>query len=117
MSDWSEQQQKVYRFIRENKLTPENMEKLVQLGMIPREELEDRAYYIGVCRNTQIAQWIESPGWPSKTELPNKNQKRGPCFYHMREKFNSIYVEQINHPANDNGFDLFIPLRKVHEQV
>lgn len=106
-------QKKVYKFIRENKLNPENLKKLEELGMIPRDQLEDRAYYFGICRNAQIAQWVESPGYPSKNELPNGNINRGPCFYHMREKFNSIYVEQINHPEDDNGFDLFIPLKKI----
>ena len=107
-------QHKVYRFIRDNKLTPENMAKLVEIGMVPKDQLVDRAFYYGICRNAFIAQWIEKPGWPDKDKLPNNRPlDHGPCFYHMREKFGKIFVETINHPEDDNGFDLFIPLKRI----
>jgi len=105
---------KMYRYLREHKVIgEEQLRELESMGMIPRDKLKDRAYYRGICRNTSIAMWVESPGWPSKDELPSPNLDRGPCFYHMREKANVIYVETINHPADDDGFDLFIPVEEL----
>jgi hypothetical protein len=111
MSDWSDKQKAVYRYLREHKtIGEEQLRELEALGMVPRDQLKDRASYWGVCRNANVAMWVETPGWPSKTDLPSPQGKKGPCFYHMREKFNDIYVERINHPADDDGFDLFVPL-------
>ena len=102
---------KVYKFIRDNKLDGDGLAQLEKLGMIPKHKLKDRAYYIGVCRNTNIAQWIEKPKQLSKDKLPN--DCADPCFYYMREKFGNIYVDVINHPEDDNGYDLFIPLKEI----
>lgn len=103
---------KVYRFIRDHKtLTPELIAELETMGMIPRDQLKNGSYYYGVCRNTNIAQWRDKPTYPSKTELPNK--EKSPCFFHMRLKFNSIFVETIKHPVDEAHFDAFIPLREL----
>ena len=105
---------KVYRFIRDNKvLTPELITELETMGMIPRDQLKDGSYYYGVCRNTRIAQWRDKPTYPSKTELPN--QVKEPCFFHMRLKFNKIFVETIKHPVDEAHFDAFIPLREINQ--
>ena len=107
-------EKQLYKFIRENKLTPENIEKLIEMGMIPKSKLKDRTYYRGVCRNTHVAQWIENPGYPDKDKLPNNRPlERGPCFYYAREKFNRIFIEDIQHPEDDDGFDLFIPIEEI----
>lgn len=66
-------------------------------GMLKKEELEDRQYYLGYCRNAYVAQWI----------------KKENCFYYMRRKFSYFYPEKINHPEDDNDMDLFIPFKKV----
>jgi len=110
----SESLRKIYRYLREHKVIgEEQLKELESMGMIPREKLKDRTYYRGVCRNTRVAMWVESPGWPSKDKLPLPNGDRGPCFYHMREKANVIFVETINHPADDDGFDLFVPVEEL----
>lgn len=66
-------------------------------GMIKQTDLEDGAYYLGWCRNAVIAKW----------------QVDKDCFIHWRTKFGSVFTEEINHPENDDGFDLFVPLKKV----
>ena len=78
----------------------DELKELKKMGMIPLEDLQDKSYYYGICRNTRIAQWVKSES----------------CFFYMREKHKSFYIAEINHPANDNGFDLFIPLRKISEE-
>lgn len=66
-------------------------------GMLKKEELEDRQYYLGFCRNAYVAQWLEEEN----------------AFYYMRSKFGDIFPEKIYHPEDDNGHDLFIPFKKV----
>ena len=31
------------------------------------------------------------------------------CFVYLRYKFGDYFTEEINHPEDDNGFDLFYP--------
>lgn len=78
-------------------VTPQVMKDLIDKGMLPKSELEDHAYYIGSCRNAMVARW--------NNELDK--------FTYMRNKFDNIFPENINHPQDDNGFDLFTPLKKV----
>lgn len=66
-------------------------------GMLKKEELEDKQYYLGYCRNAYVAQWIKE-----------KN-----AFYYMRSKFSDFFPEKIFHPEDDNDKDLFIPFQKV----
>lgn len=68
--------------------------------MIPKSDLEDRAYYRGQCRNAQVAQWHADKGH----------------FMYMRSKFGNVFVECINHPEDDNGYDLFRPEQRIHPQ-
>ena len=63
---------------------------------IPKKDLEDGAFYLGNCRNANIAVW-------------NKKEE---VFTYVREKYNSKFLEDINPIENDNGFDLFIPMEK-----
>lgn len=60
---------------------------------ITKEHLQDGAYYIGKCRNASIARWDA------------KENK----FYYWRQKFSFLFIESINHPEDDDGFDLFYP--------
>lgn len=87
------------------KIGSDELDKLELFGMIPADRLEDRAYYQGICRNTNVAKWVKDSRDPSKS-----------CFYYIREKHESFYVENINHPSNDTGFDLFVPLRKIENE-
>lgn len=67
-------------------------------GVIRKEDLIDGATYRGDCRNASEAVWHAY-----------KN-----CFTYKRTKFMDTFNEDINHIADDNGFDLFIPLEKIN---
>ena len=66
-----------------------------EAGVIKKEDLEDGAYCWGTCRHGPIALWD------------------GEVFWYIRTKFTSTFAERINHLEDDNGYDLFIPLKKV----
>jgi hypothetical protein len=66
-------------------------------GMIRKKDLKDGCQYLGSCRNSYAATWCA------------KDQK----FYYIRSKFGSCFAETICHPEDDNGFDLFVPVRKI----
>lgn len=78
-------------------ITPEVMNEAYALGMIKKSDLVDGKTYFGKCRNAKQAVWHES------------KQK----FTYIREKMGSSFKEDINHPEDDNGFDLFIPIKLV----
>jgi hypothetical protein len=68
--------------------------------LLTKDELKDGAYYIGRCRNASVARWYSDGvggGW----------------FYHWRYKFNILFLEAIKHPADDDQFDVFRPLREL----
>jgi hypothetical protein len=67
----------------------------IRCGAIPKSKLIDGQEYIGDCRNSRKAIWVA-----------DKNQ-----FKYMRYKFGSTYEEYINHFEDDNGFDLFVPIK------
>ena len=50
--------------------------------------------YIGECRNASEAVWL------------------GDKFEYQRYKFGETFPEKINHFEDDNGYDLFVPLRE-----
>jgi hypothetical protein len=60
--------------------------------IIPKAELQHGHYYVGHCRNAYLARWDAEHN----------------CFKHWREKWGTRFIETINHPEDDNGFDLFI---------
>jgi len=64
-----------------------------QAGMIPRAKLVNGMMYAGYCRNAETAVWHEA-----------KQQ-----FVIMRTKFGRTFAEDVPHPANDDGFDVFVP--------
>ena len=68
---------------------------------IPKADLKDGAYYYGHCRNASIARW----------------NARDKMFYYRRTKFGHSFIETINHPEDDNGFDLFVVEREVDRDV
>ncbi len=71
---------------------------IIRCGGIPKEELIVGETYIGDCRNASEAVW---------------NGKR---FTYMRTKFGYTYPEDINHFQDDDGFDLFVPIRLKNEK-
>jgi hypothetical protein len=37
----------------------------------------------------------------------------GHVFWYLRQKFSKVFAEKIRHPEDDDGYDLFIPVRKI----
>lgn len=66
--------------------------ELYNKGIIPKKDLKKNTYYRGKCRNASVALW------------------NGFEFIYVRTKFSSSFNEDIKHPEDDNGYDLFIPL-------
>lgn len=66
---------------------------LIRCGAIPKKDLEDGKTYIGSCRNASEAIW------------------KGNHFTYIRRKFGMAYEEDINHFEDDDGHDLFIPIK------
>jgi len=71
------------------------VKNLIRCGAIPKENLEVGATYEGTCRNADKATW------------------NGKYFDYKRYKFGEWEDAKINHFQDDNGFDLFVPLKKV----
>lgn len=69
----------------------------VRCGAIPSSELIVGKKYYGHCRNADAAVWL------------------GDKFEYERTKFGSSYREHINNFDNDNGYDLFVPIRLSDE--
>jgi hypothetical protein len=72
--------------------------ELIKRGAIPLNQLEIGKTYIGSCRNASEAVW------------------QGEKFIYQRHKFGFTFPEEINHFQNDNGFDVFVPI-KIKEDV
>ncbi len=70
--------------------------ELYKKGVIPKKNLIKGKYYFGKCRNGRVAMW------------------NGHEFIYMRQEMNKSYhPEEINHIEDDNGFDLFIPIKEI----
>jgi ATP sulfurylase len=72
-----------------------DIEEYYKLGVVRKEDLVDGKTYIGICRNATTAKWDAE-----------KN-----VFTYLRTKFNLTFPEDINHIADDDGYDLFIPIK------
>lgn len=70
---------------------------LIAHGAIPLDKLEVGKTYIGSCRNAREAVWL------------------GDKFEYQRYKFGFTFPEKINHFQNDDGYDVFVPI-KVKEE-
>lgn len=73
------------------------VEEFIEAGAIAKEDLITGAWYSGSCRNTYLAQWT------------------GKCFRFIRDKFGGSYVETVNHFEDDDGYDVFIPVKLIFE--
>ena len=73
---------------------------LIRCGAIPKEELEVGATYLGECRNAHKAVWKENGR-----------------FEYMRSKFGCTYPEEINHFQDDDGYDVYTPIKKIEDDV
>lgn len=74
-----------------------DIENYYEKGVIRKEDLIDGKYYLGICRNAEVAKWDAE-----------KN-----VFSYLRQKFNLKYFEEINHISDDDGYDLFIPIEEI----
>ena len=72
---------------------------LIRCGAIPKDQLEVGAKYEGDCRNAHIAVWKENGR-----------------FEYMRTKFGCTYPEEINHFQDDDGYDVFVPIKKIENE-
>lgn len=70
---------------------------LIRCGAIPKEDLEVGTEYEGSCRNSSRATWD------------------GKRFNYKRYKFGMWEDDSVNHFQDDDGFDLFVPIRKIKE--
>lgn len=67
---------------------------LIRCGAIPKDKLVVGKTYVGTCRNASEAVWL------------------GNEFEYMRYKFGYTYPEKINHFQDDDGYDVFVPLKE-----
>ncbi len=70
---------------------------LIRHGAIPLHELIAGKTYIGTCRNASEAVWD------------------GEEFVYQRYKWGETYPEKINHFENDDGYDVFVPIKLKDE--
>ncbi len=70
---------------------------LIRCGAIPKKDLIVGKIYIGDCRNATEAIW------------------KGNVFTYKRYKFGTYFDEDINHFEDDNGYDVFVPIRVKEE--
>lgn len=71
---------------------------IIRCGGIPKDKLIVGKTYIGDCRNASEAVW------------------NGEKFTYMRTKFGNTYEEDINHFQDDDGYDLFVPIKIKEEK-
>lgn len=71
------------------------VKNLIRCGAISKDKLEIGAIYEGNCRNTDKATW------------------NGKQFEYKRYKFGEWQDDKINHFQDDNGYDLFVPIKKL----
>jgi hypothetical protein len=77
-----------------NPVTEESLKNAIEAGLIPKEELVHGQEYWGHCRNARVAVW----------------DANSDVFIYIRYKFGSVFCESIVHPADDKGFDIFVPV-------
>lgn len=65
----------------------------IRCGAIPKDKLIIGKTYIGNCRNASEAVW------------------NGKVFTYKRTKFGCTYDEDINHFQDDDGYDVFVPIK------
>ena len=70
---------------------------LIRCGAIPKDSLVIGAEYEGACRNASTAVW------------------NGKEFEYKRLKWGMWQNDTINHFEDDDGYDLFVPLKKLNK--
>ena len=77
--------------------TVTNLKHVYLDGMIAKKDLVDGAIYLGHCRNAGYAQWNAGLG----------------KFEYIRHKFGCEFIDEIEHPEDDRGYDIFVPILKL----
>lgn len=80
-------------------LTEFYINKLIELGAIPKDRLVDGVWYYGNYRNATLGRWDE------------KNQE----FDHLRYKFGYRW-DRCNHFEDDDRYAVFTPLREANNE-
>lgn len=70
---------------------------IIRCGGIRKKELKDGHTYEGSCRNASKAVWNDE----------------GQYFTYQRTKFGYTFTERINHFEDDDGYDIFVPLKDL----
>jgi len=70
------------------------VKNLIRCGAIPKDKLIVGKTYIGACRNSSEATW------------------NGTNFDYKRYKFGMWFDDDINHFQDDDGNDLFVPIKE-----
>jgi len=70
-------------------------------GVIPKEALVHGTYYYGRCRNASIARWDAVKQ----------------VFIHWRQKFSSVFLEEIKCREDELHFDVFDPWVELEQSV
>lgn len=91
--------ERLYHNVLTKPMTPEKIARAVELGMIAKKDLIDGTTYIGSCRNSETAVWHADKG----------------LFTYIRTKWGSSFPEDIEHPEDDDGFDIFVPVGVLDE--
>ena len=68
---------------------------LVRCGAIRKSDLIIGETYIGSCRNSSEALW------------------NGEQFQYLRYKFGGYYMDYVNHFEDDDGSDVFVPIKEL----
>ena len=81
-------------------------QKMIELGAIPKAALIDGHTYLGNCRNAYKAVWCG--GTSGNVDLG--------YFVYERTKFGCTFPEKINHFQDDNGYDVFTPIKDITDE-
>ena len=76
-------------------MTPEILQRYYDAGVIQKKDLKFGEYYWGRSRNASLAMWD------------------GSHFVYIRIKFSNVFLEKINHIEDDDGYDLFVPIKQL----
>jgi hypothetical protein len=68
---------------------------------LAKKDLKNGTYYNGRCRNSRVAVWDAT------------NQ----VFWYVRNKWGCYFPEEICHPEDDNGFDLYYPVNECPDPM
>lgn len=81
---------------------------------LPKKDLVDGQWYKGFCRNATVAQWSATHIHPGNEWHPKRVVG---MFFYWRTKFGNTFIENIYHPEDDDGFDLFFPTEGLPDKM